>query len=253
MSVRDAMTTDVLTAARDETVAEAARRMIVRWVGAAVVDPGPRPGIVTERDLVRLIGERRDPATTRVAELLTAEATCAAPAWSLMRAAEAMLAGGFRHLIVTEHERTVGVISIRDIARAWTKGRPRRFATVQIRDAMTRALVTVHRDERLFEVARSMVDARVAAAVVEPARRRSPPHLITDRDMLRAVGEGADLQTARVADHLSTRMTFSAPDWSLLQAGEAMVRGGFQHVVVVDARGTVGLISMPDVIRHWIG
>jgi len=31
-----------------------------------------------------------------------------------------------------------------------------------------------------------------------------------------------------------------------------MMAGGFQHVVVVDARGTVGIISMSDIVRRWL-
>jgi CBS domain-containing protein len=43
-------------------------------------------------------------------------------------------------------------------------------------------------------------------------------------------------------------MTFSAPDWSLRQAAEAMTKGGFQHIVVVDQGGTAGVISISDVV-----
>ncbi|MEJ7716941.1 MAG: CBS domain-containing protein [Thermoleophilaceae bacterium] len=47
-------------------------------------------------------------------------------------------------------------------------------------------------------------------------------------------------------------MTFSAPDWSLKQAAEAMSKGGFQHVVVVDRMGTVGVISLRDIVRSLL-
>ncbi len=44
-------------------------------------------------------------------------------------------------------------------------------------------------------------------------------------------------------------MTFSAPSWSLSQAAEAMTKGGFQHILVVDAGGIRGTISMRDLVR----
>lgn len=253
--VGQVMTSDLLSVSREETVREAAARMIERWVGAAVVAPRePRggPGIMTERDVLRLVGAGEDPGATRVAQGFTAEATCAAPDWSLRRAAEAMDAGGFRHLVVTDDGRTVGIISIRDIARVWVRERSRLPTNLQIREAMTGRRVVLSRDQTLFAAARRMVEEGVAAAVVEPARPKAPPGIITDRDLLAAVAGGREPRTERVTDHLSVRMTFSAPDWSLLQAGEAMVKGGFQHVVVVDARGTIGVISMNDVIRHWL-
>ncbi|MGH2948027.1 MAG: hypothetical protein ACRDPC_17540 [Solirubrobacteraceae bacterium] len=39
-------------------------------------------------------------------------------------------------------------------------------------------------------------------------------------------------------------MTFAAPDWSLKQAAEGMPTGDFQHVVVVEPAGIVGIIAM---------
>jgi CBS domain-containing protein len=55
-----------------------------------------------------------------------------------------------------------------------------------------------------------------------------------------------------VADHLAPRRTFSAPDWSLSQAAEAMTKGGFQHIVVVDGSGIAGILSMRDLMRSLI-
>jgi CBS domain-containing protein len=97
--------------------------MTQRSVGAAVVnDPDqPGPGIVTERDILRSIGAGEDPDTEIVGEHLSANVTLAAPEWSLERAAEAMVKGGFRHLVVVEDGELVGILSIRDIVRCWTQ------------------------------------------------------------------------------------------------------------------------------------
>lgn len=256
VGVGQVMTRDLLTVAREESMRGAAAHMIGRGVGAAVVppqEPGTGPGIVTERDVLRLVGAGDDLETTRVVQGFTARAACAAPDWSLRRAAEAMDGGGFRHLVVTDDDDLmVGIISIRDIARAWVRDRGRLPVNLQIREAMSGRLVVLGRDETLFAAARQMVEQGVAAAVVKAARPKGPPGIITDRDLLAAAAEGREPRTERVIDHLSARMTFSAPDWSLRQAGEAMVKGGFQHVVVVDARGIIGVISMQDVIRHWL-
>jgi CBS domain-containing protein len=55
-----------------------------------------------------------------------------------------------------------------------------------------------------------------------------------------------------VADHLSGELTFAAPDWSLERAAEAMVRGGFRHLVIVDGGELVGVLSMRDIVRCWV-
>ena len=70
--------------------------------------------------------------------------------------------------------------------------------------------------------------------------------------MLQSVGQGQDPNTELVSDHLSADITFAAPDWSLERAAEAMVRGGFRHLVVVDGGELVGVLSMRDIVRCWV-
>src|SRR5919199_3743388 len=99
MQVREGMSSVVLTVGPGHSLRDAARRMADRGVGAAVVvDPeGQGPGIITERDLLLSIGRGEDPDSERVGDHLSADLTFASPEWSLERAAEAMVRGGFRH------------------------------------------------------------------------------------------------------------------------------------------------------------
>lgn len=121
MEVRSGMSNVVLTVGPQHTLREAAQAMSERGVGAAVVvDPDqPGPGIFTERDLLDSLGRGQDPATECVADHLSADLTFAAPDWSLERAAEEMVRGGFRHLVVVDGGELAGIVSMRDIVRCW--------------------------------------------------------------------------------------------------------------------------------------
>jgi CBS domain-containing protein len=123
MEVRSGMSTTVLTVSPGVTLHDAAAAMAERKVGAAVViDPEqPGPGIITERDVLQSIGTGQDPYKELVRDHLSAELTFASPEWSLERAAEAMVRGGFRHLVVVDGGKMVGVLSMRDIVRCWVK------------------------------------------------------------------------------------------------------------------------------------
>ncbi|HET6817862.1 MAG TPA: CBS domain-containing protein [Mycobacteriales bacterium] len=120
MLVRDAMTTDVLTVGPHHTLREAAALMSSRKVGAAVVMDGDQdqPGILTERDILDAVGNGQDVDRERVDAHLTSDIVVAAPDWGLEKAASAMVAGGFRHLVVCDGPEVVGMISVRDIVRA---------------------------------------------------------------------------------------------------------------------------------------
>jgi CBS domain-containing protein len=119
--VKDAMSTDLLVVGTVDTVAEAARLMLKRRLGAAiVVDEGiPGPGIITERDVMRAVADGRDPEATPVEACMTFEARTATMNWDLDTAAEAMINGHFRHLLVVDEKgRMVGIVSMRDIVGA---------------------------------------------------------------------------------------------------------------------------------------
>ena len=63
MQVQDGMSRVVLVVGPGHTLRDAARLMAERRVGAAVVnDPDtPGPGIITERDVVDVLGSGQDP------------------------------------------------------------------------------------------------------------------------------------------------------------------------------------------------
>jgi CBS domain-containing protein len=125
MSVRDAMSNDVLTVGPSHTLREVSVAMRSRRVGAVVVvDPdGEGAGILTERDVLMALADGGDPDVETVSEHLTSEIVYASPGWSLEQAAEAMLRGGFRHLVVLEDGEVAGILSVRDIVRRWHQDR----------------------------------------------------------------------------------------------------------------------------------
>ena len=123
---------------------------------------------------------------------------------------------------------------------------------MQVREGMTETVLTVGPSHTLREASRLMTDRNVGAAIVIDPEQPGPG-IFTERDMLKALGAGQDPDTERVADHLSPNLTFASPAWSLEQAAEAMIRGGFRHLVVVDHGETVGVLSMRDIVRCWSG
>jgi CBS domain-containing protein len=90
-----------------------------------------------------------------------------------------------------------------------------------------------------------------AAVVIDPDA--PGPGVITERDILHAVGTGQDPEKELVSDHLKQSLVFAHPDWSLERAAQAMVRGGFRHLIVVDGSELLGILSMRDIVRVWTG
>lgn len=105
----------------DASVREAAAVLSEKKIGALVVrsDPDTMEGIVSERDVVRLIGQRGAAALDlKVSEIMTAAVECCRPAESANSVLERMTAGRFRHMPVLEGERMIGLVSIGDVVKA---------------------------------------------------------------------------------------------------------------------------------------
>jgi CBS domain-containing protein len=111
------MSRELLDVAPGTPLAEAAKKMSGGRVGAALVlVEGALRGILTERDVLRAVGEGRVEGST-VADWMTGDPETIEPDESTDMAATLMIHGGFRHLPVVEAGTVVGIVSIRDLMR----------------------------------------------------------------------------------------------------------------------------------------
>ncbi len=104
------------TASVKTTVHEAARLMRETQVGALIiVERGRVVGIFTERDaLFRVLAEGLDPEITPMSTVMTADPLTVHPDRPFVYALHLMHENGFRHVLVAENGRPLGVVSARD-------------------------------------------------------------------------------------------------------------------------------------------
>jgi len=121
---------------------------------------------------------------------------------------------------------------------------------MEVRDGMSTTVLTVGPGHTLRDAARLMAERKVGAAVVMDPDAHGVG-IFTERDLLESLGAGQDPDVECVADHLTADLVFAAPDWSLEEAAVAMTRGGFRHLVVLEAGQVVGVVSMRDIVRCW--
>jgi CBS domain-containing protein len=109
----------VFTVGPDTPLGEACALMRARRVGALVVREGEGPvlGIVSERDVVRLVADGPDALRRPVREGMTGEVVFAEPRESADALLARMTDRRFRHLPVCEGERLVGIVSIGDLVK----------------------------------------------------------------------------------------------------------------------------------------
>jgi CBS domain-containing protein len=116
MRVRDVASSAVVVVGPEHSIGEAARMMNRHHVGSAVVtDAEQLAGILTERDVLKVVAQGGDPEATKVAERMTRDVVTVGPDWDLVEAADEMARRRIRHLVVFEGGQLLGVLSVRDV------------------------------------------------------------------------------------------------------------------------------------------
>jgi CBS domain-containing protein len=134
-TVKDFMTTNVITIDVKRTVLEAAKLMHQQDVGDLVVMDGVEAkGIVTERDLVRRVMAQKKTLETKISDVMSNPLITIEEDSSLRDAARIMVKNKIRRLPVTKKNVLVGIIATSDFARHLSK---KSFSEVMLA-AMTR-------------------------------------------------------------------------------------------------------------------
>ncbi|MCO5315997.1 MAG: CBS domain-containing protein [Solirubrobacterales bacterium] len=115
---------------------------------------------------------------------------------------------------------------------------------------MSGVVLRIGPDLSLRRAAERMTQKGVGAAIVED-EDWPVPRIITERDVLRAVGSGHDMDQEKVADHMSESVITASPEWSLERAAMEMSRRNIRHLAVYREGELIGVLSMRDILRVW--
>jgi CBS domain-containing protein len=114
-----------------------------------------------------------------------------------------------------------------------------------IRDVMTPNLVSMRATASVTEAARAMREANIGDVIV--IKEGQVCGILTDRDIVvRAVAEGRDLTSTKVADICSQELTTIAPTDSVEEAVRLMRDKAIRRLPVVEGRKPVGVVSIGD-------
>ncbi|MCC6020729.1 MAG: CBS domain-containing protein [Thermoproteaceae archaeon] len=119
MKVRELISKRVVSCRDDEPIECAVIKMHAENVGSVLVVDSTESlvGIITERDVIRLVAQGVD-LKMPLKSVMTRRVITAEPDEAVSSAAVKMVENNIRHLPVVEGGRVVGVVSIRDVMRA---------------------------------------------------------------------------------------------------------------------------------------
>lgn len=121
---------------------------------------------------------------------------------------------------------------------------------MRVRDAMSSQVLVVGPEHTLRQAAQMMAARGIGSAVVVDPDSEGVG-IMTERDVLKAIGAGLDPDVERTSSHITWDVVYASPEWTLEEAAVAMARGGFRHLVVIDDSDVLGVISVRDIMRVW--
>jgi len=115
--VKDVMVRKVRTANSEETILDATEIMNQYEIGCMVITENGKPvGIMTERDILkRVVSERRDPAKTKLYEVMSKPLVTVKPHITITSAARIMIKQKIKKLLVTNDGQLIGILSLTDL------------------------------------------------------------------------------------------------------------------------------------------
>ena len=120
------------------------------------------------------------------------------------------------------------------------------MSTVTVAEVMTSPGLTAVEDESLASAAARMTEARVGSVVVVEGNRTIG--ILTERDLLRAAGSGANPATSAVGDWMTREPECVGPDTSADDAWTQLADRGYRHIPVVAGDEFKGIVSMRDLV-----
>jgi len=114
---------------------------------------------------------------------------------------------------------------------------------------VTRPPVLVHLDDSLRTVAQFFVEESIGAAVV---RGCDPPAIISERDIVRAVAEGLNLDRTKVEEVMTEDVALTGPHDTVAHVARMMLDNEIRHVPLIEDDVIAGLISGRDVLRAYV-
>jgi signal-transduction protein with cAMP-binding, CBS, and nucleotidyltransferase domain len=121
---------------------------------------------------------------------------------------------------------------------------------VQVRNLMKAPVVTIEPGRSVREAAMLMQDNVIGSVVVHESGRAVG--IMTERDVLRAVAEGRDVEQTSVDDLMTKNLVTGGPNWDVVVAASVMTAHRIRHLVVQEQDRVLGVLSLRDVLSTFL-
>lgn len=115
-----------------------------------------------------------------------------------------------------------------------------------VRDVMSRGAISVDEKLTLRSLAAVLAELDIGVALI--ARSDGSAGVVSERDVVHALADGADPDEVWAADVMMDDLVLAEPEDTIVDVADLMVAEAVRHVSVVDRGAIVGVVSARDVL-----
>lgn len=119
---------------------------------------------------------------------------------------------------------------------------------IEIKDWMSKPVLTIKEDATLTAAAKKMVQKGVGC-IVATSKDQHPVGIVTERDMLKIVAKQLDVKKTLVRDVMSRKLKTLPVTASMLEVSRLMKQGKVRRILITEDGEIVGVVTASDLIR----
>lgn len=237
---------DVITLGPKEFLRIAVEKMNFHNVSCVVVVEDKSPvGILTERDIVRLVSNNINLDVTRLQSVMKGPVVAVSEEAEISEVANLMVVNDLRRLVIVDAgHNIIGIITQADIVKNLKIESFISFREVE--QIMKRKVISVGEKDSLPKAIEFMAKNRISCVPV--VEYNKPVGMITERDVTKAILMNRVLDN--VKEVMTTPVLTVNGDVNLFDATRLMEENKLRQLVVVDIGGNIiGIVTLSDIIR----
>ncbi|MGE5781444.1 MAG: cyclic nucleotide-binding/CBS domain-containing protein [Nitrososphaerales archaeon] len=119
----------------------------------------------------------------------------------------------------------------------------------QVKDIMSKELVTISKERSALEAAKIMTDKGVSSLIVLSGDQ--PVGIVTERDFIKKIClKELQLSEVPIEQIMSKIRTYATPDTSIEVAVQRMINNRIRRLPIIDDDKLVGIVTVTDLAKH---
>lgn len=117
---------------------------------------------------------------------------------------------------------------------------------MRVRNLASKKIVEVGPQRSVRDASAAMWENKIGSVVIQ--NNGELVGILTERDILKAVATGVDVDGTPVADLMSREVVTVGPDWEVDEAAAEMSARNIRHLVLFEDQKVVGVLSIRDLL-----